>query len=113
MENFQTWSNIEHQMKLELRRKAETEIWAVAKKAEELAEVIPVLYIREGNPTDVLVEMMNEDPAIKLLILGGNAEGTSPGPLVSYFSGKGLARLKIPLAIIPGNLGPGMISPLI
>lgn len=113
MESVQTWGNIEHQMKLELRRKAEAKIWSVAKKTGELCPITPVLYIREGNPADVLVDMMNEDPAIKLLILGGNAEGTNPGSLVSYFSGKGLSRLKIPLAIIPGNLSPGMISPLI
>ena len=113
IENFQHWGNIEKQMKEELRKNAEKELWNVARNVNDLNGLTPVLLIREGSPQDVLIEVLEEMPMIKLLLLGGNTDGHTPGPLVSYFSGKGLSRLEIPLVIIPGNLKTGMISPLI
>ena len=44
------------------------------------------------------------DLSITKLILGGSVQSKSPGPLVSYFTGKGLSKLRVPLTIVPGNL---------
>jgi hypothetical protein len=112
-ESFQHWGKIEEQMKRELRHKAEQELWDTARKINELCDITPVLYISDEKTEDAVMDVLNDTEMVKLLILAGKTEGGNPGPLVSYFSGKGLSRLKIPLVVIPGNLEAGMISPLI
>lgn len=58
----------------------------------------------EGKKTDALVELIENDKTIKMLLLGGDTQGSAPGPLVSYFSGKGLGQLRVPLTIVPNHL---------
>jgi nucleotide-binding universal stress UspA family protein len=113
IENFQHWGTIEEQLKKELRKKAETEMWNICRKVNELNGVIPTILIEEGIPQEALIHVIKDLPMVKLLILGGKADGNNPGPLVSHFAGKGLSKLEIPLVIIPSNIQPGMISPLI
>lgn len=104
MQDFQHWSGIESQMRKELREQAEMYIWDIAKKINDLNDMIPVLYIGEGNRKDVLVDVINEDLGIKMLVLAAGSGPTGPGPLVSYFSGKGLNRLRVPLVLVPGHI---------
>ncbi|HEY8190272.1 MAG TPA: universal stress protein, partial [Micavibrio sp.] len=104
IKDVQQWNNIESMMRRELREQAEKYIWNVAKKANDLDGTIPALYIGEGSHTDVLTDLINGDSSVKMLVLGGGTSGAGPGPLVSYFTGKGLGRLKIPVLVVPGHL---------
>jgi ribosomal protein L18E len=62
------------------------------------------VYLREGNPVDVVSEVIKENALISKLILAANTTSKNPGPLVSYFSGAGLRELEIPLTIVPSHL---------
>lgn len=105
IQDFQHWNKVEDMMRKELRDKAEKFVWAAAKKVNELNETMPILYIREGEVKDVIVDVINEDISIKTLVLaGGVNNSSSPGSLVGHFSSKGLARLRVPLLIVPGHL---------
>ena len=108
--DVQQWNNVESMMRRELREQAEKYIWSAAKKANDIDGIIPALYIGEGPHNDVLVDLVNGDPAIRMLVLGGGVSGGGPGPLVSYFTGKGLGRLKIPVLVVPGHLEPQKID---
>lgn len=110
IDDFQHWGNVEQRMRQELRAEAESFIWNVAKKINELNGVFPSLSVEEGPWIDVLLKMINEDPDIRMLILGGGTGSGGPGPLVSYFTGKGLSRLRVPLVIVPGHLEPQAID---
>ncbi len=110
LNDVQQWNNIESMMRHELREQTEKYIWAVAKRVNELNGMIPALYIHEGIHNDVLVDLINGDDSIQMLILGAGTSIAGPGPLVSYFTGKGLGRLKIPVLVVPGHLEPQKID---
>lgn len=109
-ENFQHWSIVEERMRRELRERAEKNIWNIAKKVNDLNGLFPVLYIREGNRSDAVVDIINGDTSIRALVLGGGTGAAGPGALIAHFSGNGLGRLRVPLMIVPGHLEPQKID---
>ncbi|MGZ9096801.1 MAG: universal stress protein [Micavibrio sp.] len=110
LDDFQQWTKVEAIMRKEMREQAEKFVWSIARKVNELTGENPSLYIQEGAHNDVLVNLINDDPTIKMLILGGGTTAAGPGPLVSYFTGKGLGRLRIPVLVVPGHLDPQKID---
>lgn len=110
IDDVQHWSNVETIMRKELREQAEKFVWSIARRVNELNGQVPGLYIREGVHNDVLIALINEDPSIKALVLGGGTTAAGPGPLVSYFTGKGLGRLRVPVIVVPGHLDPQKID---
>jgi nucleotide-binding universal stress UspA family protein len=104
IDDFQHWSTVETMMRKEMREQAEKFVWSIARRVNELNGLVPGLYIQEGIHNDVLINLINEDPSIKSLVLGGGTGATGPGPLVSYFTGKGLGRLRVPVIVVPGHL---------
>jgi hypothetical protein len=69
-----------------------------------IAGSMPIIYIREGPRRDELLALINEDPSISILVLAAGTGPEGPGPLISYLTGKPLARLRIPITIVPGGL---------
>ncbi|MCB9991243.1 MAG: universal stress protein [Rhodospirillales bacterium] len=104
VDDFQHWGNVEAVMRKELREGAEKELWNTAKAVNDLNGQRPVLYMAEGNRTDVIIDTINEDDHIRMLILGGGTTGSGPGPLVQHFTGKGLAKLRVPVLVVPGHI---------
>jgi nucleotide-binding universal stress UspA family protein len=104
IDDVQHWTNVEAIMRKELREQAEKFVWSIARRVNELNGQVPGLYIQEGLHNDVLINLINDDPSIKTLVLGGGTGTTGPGPLVSYFTGKGLGRLRVPVIVVPGHL---------
>jgi nucleotide-binding universal stress UspA family protein len=102
-QDFQHWGAVEDKMKKELRQQGEQYLWAVAKAANDQNGIIPSLYFAEGDPGEAVIETIDGDENIVALILGGGV-GNSPGPLVSFCIGKGLARMKVPVVVVPGNI---------
>lgn len=102
-QEFQHWGNIQQRMQEELRKEAEQYLFDVATTVNALTGHQPAFYIEYGTKAEALVSLINNDTTIKMLILGGDTHGT-PGPLVAYFSGKGLGQLRVPLTIVPGHL---------
>ncbi|MCD8563274.1 MAG: metallophosphoesterase, partial [Alphaproteobacteria bacterium] len=107
------WGGIESKMKAEMREEAERAVWEAARTMGEMTGVIPSVYIEEGEKAAVLEKIIAGDSNIKLLILAGDTVGSNPGPLTSYFTSKGLARLRVPVMILPGHLSPEDIEALI
>lgn len=98
------WANIENKLRSEMRAQAENMIWAASRRVMERTGQFPMVCIEEGVSSDVIVETINKYPNICALILAADKTSNKPGPLVSYFSGKGLSRLRVPLMIVPGHL---------
>lgn len=110
VDEFQHWGTVETQMKKEMREQGEKFVWAVAKRINDLTGQTPSVYIEEGKRNDVLIDIISRDTMIVKLVLGVNASG--PGPLVSYFTGKGMNRLRVPVVLVPGHLEPQAIDAL-
>lgn len=102
-QDFQHWGDIEKRMREEQRSTAEQFLYDAARTINDVSGLYPVYYMEEGSPIDTVQEVLKKDPAITRLILGASTQG-SPGPLVSYFSTKGLANLHVPLVIIPATI---------
>lgn len=112
-QDFMHWGGIESKMKAEMRQEAERIVWDAARTMGEMTGVIPSIYIEEGDKIEVLSSIIAGDSNIKMLILAGDTTGSNPGPLTSYFTSKGLARLRIPVLIIPSHVTPEDIENLI
>lgn len=112
-QDFMHWGNIENKMKAEMREEAERIAWDAARTMGEMTGVVPSIYIEEGDKIEVLAGIIAADNNIKMLILAGDTTGSNPGPLTSYFTSKGLARLRIPVLIIPSHITPEDIEALI
>lgn len=104
IDHIDHWGNIEGKMKKEMRAQAEKMIWEAAGRITHHTGLIPMVCIEEGKRSEAILETINRYPEICMLILGGDSQSSNPGPLVTYFAGKGLSRLRVPLMIVPGHL---------
>jgi hypothetical protein len=104
LDDFQDWGNVEAQMMRELRMKAEETLWQLGGIAYEQYGQIPAFYIAEGEEVESILKVIEGDSGVFQLILGANPEKSEGGPLVRHFSGKGLAKLRVPLVIVPSHM---------
>ncbi|MGE5270942.1 MAG: universal stress protein [Thiohalocapsa sp.] len=95
---------IEELTRAERRESAEQLLQQLCEEMAPLAGAMPVVYIREGRRRDELLALINEEPTISILVLAAGTGAEGPGPLVTYLAGKPAARLRIPIAIVPGGL---------
>jgi len=102
-QDFQHWGAVEVKMKKEMREQGEKYLWTVAKTANDLNGIIPSLYFAEGEAGEAVLKTIDADDHIVQLILGGGTDH-SPGPLVNFCIGKGLARMKVPVVVVPGHI---------
>lgn len=99
---FQHWMAVAHLMAEERREQAEEMLQVVSSVVQKLSGSIPVVFIREGNLTEELTKLL-ESEDFSVLVLASPATSDGPGRVVSYIM-KRLAKLKIPLTIVPGGL---------
>ena len=61
--------------------------------------------ILEGNKSEQIVKLIEEDEDIAILVLGASADPKGPGPLVSALgSGQMAGNFHIPITVVPGTL---------
>ena len=101
-ETYLHWNFIEKQIQSDKRGEAEKVLFETAQKLYDLSGQIPALYVREGKVRQEVMNILATDDTIRALVLG--ATGSSSNPLISYFTGKGLADLKVPLVIVPETM---------
>jgi nucleotide-binding universal stress UspA family protein len=101
---FQHWGSVGDLMREEARSEAEQRLQRAAAQVQRWSGQVPVLYIREGTPSEELIKLINEDHSISILILAANTGPQGPGPLVSALTSKHVGRLRVPLVVVPGNL---------
>lgn len=101
---FTEWQGIESAAREEARVRAETELEALAGKVKAETGLTPSLIIREGHKHDEIIAIAKGNPALVAVVLGASQERGNPGPLISFFTAKGLAQLAVPVIIVPGHL---------
>ncbi len=102
---FQHWMAVEDLMREEARSEGEQLLQRLAARVNELVGSIPILYVREGKVRDELFKLLDEEPRVSILVLGANPGSRGPGPLVSSLTGKMIGKLRVPVTVVPGNLG--------
>ena len=112
-EDFMHWGAVENRMKQDMRASSEKILFQYAKECNAYNGHIPSLYSREGEQIKIINEIIDADPRISALILGANTSGSNSGPLISHFTNKAMAQLRIPVTVVPGNLDIQRIEEII
>jgi nucleotide-binding universal stress UspA family protein len=99
------WAGVGAMLQEERREEAESLLSGLAAEVNEITGGIPILLVREGDPRDELMALLDEDPRISILVLASSTSSGGPGPLITALtSGRYVQRLTVPLTIVPGGL---------
>jgi len=72
-------------------------------RANGIAAITPERVIREGDPSEQILDVIDKDVDIALLVLAASAGAEGPGPIITMLAHTA-GTFPIPLAIVPGNL---------
>lgn len=103
-EGLTEWAGVGAMMAEERREEAEKLLSGLAAQVNEITGGIPILLIREGEPRDELLALLEEDPRISILVLASSAGSGGPGPLISALAGRYATQVRVPMTIVPGGL---------
>lgn len=107
----QQWQSIEDIILQEARDKAQVKLQKWSKVINELTGTLPELIIKEGVPSEQIIETLESDDAIRFLVLAAS-NNEQPGPLVSLLAGQKSGKLPVPTVIIPQGLTDEIIDDL-
>tara|TARA_B100000401_G_C52321798_1_gene492182 strand:+ start:64 stop:510 length:447 start_codon:yes stop_codon:yes gene_type:complete len=107
----QQWQSIEDIILQEARDKAQEKLQKWSKVINDLTNFVPELIVKEGITSEKIIETLEEDNAIRFLVLAA-AEADQPGPLVSLLAGQKSGKLPVPIVIIPQGLADDVIDDL-
>ena len=102
--DFQHWMAVENLMREEAREEAEKVLQTLADEVSQWSGIMPEFAIREGRTQDEVIKLLEDEPEIRMLVLGASAEKDGPGPLVSALAGPMSANMRVPVTVVPGNL---------
>ena len=101
---FQHWLGVERVMEDEAREEAEQTLQTMAERVHSIVGKMPVLHVRQGPRREELMALIDEDPAISVLVLGTATDKEDPGPLVNYLIGQMSGKMRLPVILVPGLL---------
>ena len=103
-DEFNHWIGVSDIMRQEARERIEVHFEVFAKWMRDKQGVDPELIIREGVPSDEIIQQIADDPDIGVLVLGASADKKKgPGPLGTQMS-RSAGSLPVPVTIVPGDL---------
>lgn len=108
--DFQHWLAVEERMREEALEEAETLLKELADEVQQQSEILPELVVREGPIRDVVIKLIDEDHAVRILVLGAGSGPDGPGPLVSQMAGKMSGAMRVPVTVVPGNLSDDQLD---
>ncbi|MBP2559796.1 nucleotide-binding universal stress UspA family protein [Neorhizobium galegae] len=97
--DFQQWLGVEQIMRAEAREEADAVMAKAAQKVRETIGIDPEIVIREGNASEQIIQLVDEDRDIAVLVLAAGSTKEGPGPLVSA-----VAAFPIPVTVLPDTL---------
>jgi len=67
--------------------------------------------VREGDPTEQMIDVIEKDVDIVMLVLASNPGPEGPGPIISAMA-NAVGTFPIPVVIVPGDLSDTEIDAL-
>lgn len=104
------WAGVGAMMAEEAREAAEKMLSGLAVEVREITGGLPMLLIREGDPREELLALLDEEERISILVLAASTSGSGPGPLITALTGRHASRMRVPMTIVPGNLSEAEID---
>ena len=107
----QHWQSVEEIILQEARDEAQEKLKKWSKVINDLSGITPELCIKEGIASEKIIEILEEDDAVRFLVLAASS-GDQPGPLVSLLAGQKSGKLPVPIDIVPQDLSDEAIDDL-
>lgn len=103
--DFHHWMFVGSLMREEQRLRSEERLSECSMLVRSLCGHAPEVIVREGDPHEELLRVLDRDTRISVLVLAAAGAGPDgPGPLITALTGKQATPLKIPVTIVPGSL---------
>jgi len=102
-DRHQQWLGVADIMKAEAHEAADQKLDAFAARANGVAGVTPERVIRDGDTSEEILKLIDEDEDIATLVLAAGLGKDGPGPLVASLA-KTAGSYPIPVTIVPGHL---------
>ena len=99
----QQWLGVADIMRAEAEEGANAALDRAAGRANGLAAITPERVIREGDPTEQILDVIDKDVDIAMLVLAASAGAEGPGPIIAMMA-KLVGSFPIPVTIVPGGL---------
>ena len=99
----QQWLGVADIMKAEALEEANAALDRAAARANGAAGITPERVIREGDRSEEILKLIDQDEDIAILVLAAGTGKEGPGPLVGSL-GKIAGTFPIPIAVVPGHL---------
>jgi nucleotide-binding universal stress UspA family protein len=110
--DFQHWSAVGDLMRDEAREEAEQFLQECAAKISDIYDRFPMFFLREGETREQVLQLIEEEPSIRILILGASAGSKGPGPLITFLTKKVVGKMRVPVMLVPGGLTNEQIDEL-
>ena len=107
----QQWLGVADIMRAEAMEDANAALDRASGRANGIAAITPERVIREGDPTEQMIDVIEKDVDIVMLVLAANPGPEGPGPLISAMA-NAVGTFPIPIVIVPGGLSDAEIDAL-
>ena len=107
----QQWLGVAEVMRAEAHEEADAALDRAAGRANGIAGITPERAIREGDPTEQILEIIDQDVDIAMLVLAANPGPEGPGPIITTMA-SAVGSFPIPVTIVSGDLNDKDIDAL-
>ncbi len=99
----QQWLGVADIMQAEAEETANAALDRASGRANGIAAITPERVIREGDPGEQILDVIDKDVDIAMIVLAASAGAEGPGPIITLLA-KTAGTFPIPMTIVPGNL---------
>jgi nucleotide-binding universal stress UspA family protein len=107
----QQWLGVADIMRAEAEETANAALDRAAGRANGIAAITPERVIREGDPTEQILDVIDKDVDIAMLVLAASVGAEGPGPIITTLA-KTTGTFPVPVAIVPGSLSDSDLDAL-
>ena len=101
----QQWLGVADIMRAEAEEAANEALDRASGRANGIAAITPERVIREGDPTEQILDVIDKDTDIAMLVLAANPGPEGPGPLITAMA-QAVGSFTIPIMIVAGGVIP-------
>lgn len=107
----QQWLGVADIMRAEAEETANAALDRASGRANGIAAITPERVIREGDPGEQILDVIDKDVDIAMIVLAASAGAEGPGPIIAMLA-KTAGTFPIPMTIVPGNLSDSDLDAL-
>jgi nucleotide-binding universal stress UspA family protein len=107
----QQWLGVADIMRAEAQEDANEALNRASGRANGIAAITPERVIREGDPTEQILDVIDKDVDIAVMVLAANPGPEGPGPIVTLMA-DAVGSFPIPIIIVSGDLSDADIDAL-